>query len=45
MHLKLKDQQLNSIMYTYRLLYKNLMVTTNQKFVIDTHKKEKGIQI
>ena len=29
-------------MYIYRLLYKNLMVTTNQKSVIDTHTKKKN---
>ena len=42
MHLKLKDQQLKTILSIYRLLYQNLMVTTNQKSAIDTHtKKEK----
>ena len=30
MHLKLKDQQFKTILYIYRLLYQNLMVTTNQ---------------
>ena len=30
MHLKLKDEQLKVITYIYRLLYKDLMVTTNQ---------------
>ena len=45
MHLKLKDQQLKIVLLIYRLLYQNLMITANQKFVIDTHtKKEKGIQ-
>ena len=29
MHLKLKDQQLNTILLIYRLLYEILMVTTN----------------
>ena len=28
-------------MYTYRLLYQNLMVTTNQKSTIDTYTKKK----
>ena len=35
MHLKLRDQQLKTIMHLYRWLYKNLMLTTNQKPVID----------
>ena len=30
MHVKLRDQQLKTIMCIYRLLYKNFMVTTNQ---------------
>ena len=37
MHLKLKDQQLKTILFIYRLLYQNLMITANQKSVIDTH--------
>ena len=41
MHLKLKDQQLKIVLLIYRLLYQNLMITTNQKFVIDTHMKKK----
>ena len=41
MHLKLRDQQLKTIMYIYRLLYQNLMVTTNEKSVIDIHTKKK----
>ena len=41
MHLNLKDQQLKTIMSLYRLLYKNLSVTTNQKSVIDMHTKRK----
>ena len=28
-------------MYIYRLLYENLMVTTNQKSIISIHSKEK----
>ena len=59
-HLKLRDQQLKTIIYIhiyiythiyihthvyiyvyiYRLLYKNLMVTTNQKSIIDIHTKK-----
>ena len=41
MHLKLRDQQLKTIVYRYRLLYQNLMVTTNQKSTINTHAKKK----
>ena len=41
MHLKLRDQQLKTIMYLYRLLYQNLMATANQKSTIDIHKKRK----
>ena len=40
-HLKLRDQQLKTIMYKYRLLYQNPMVTTNQTFIIDIHTKKK----
>ena len=40
MHLKLKDQQLKIVLLIYRLLYQNLMITANQKFVIDTHTKK-----
>ena len=41
MHLKLRDQQFKTIMYIYRMLYKTLMATTNQKFIIDIHTKKK----
>ena len=41
-HLKVRDQQLRTIIYLYRLLYKNLMVTTNYNRY--TNKREKGIQ-
>ena len=42
MHLKLRDQQLKTIIYMYiKLLYKNFMVIINQKSVIDTHTKRK----
>ena len=44
MHLKLRDQQLKTIMYIYRLIYQNLMVTANKKSMRYTHEKEKGIQ-
>ena len=41
MHLKLRDQQLKTIIHMYRLLYQNLMVQTNQKSIIDIHTKKK----
>ena len=31
----------NNLVYIYRLLYQNLMVTTNQKSTIDTHTQKK----
>ena len=37
MHLKLKEQQFNTILFIYRLLYQNLMVTANLKATVDTH--------
>ena len=41
MHFKLRDQQLKTIMYLYRLLYQNLMVTSHQRSIIDIHPKKK----
>ena len=41
MHLKLKKTAFKTILYIYRLLYQNLMVTTNQKSTIDTHTQKK----
>ena len=39
MHLQIRDQQLKTILYIYRILHQNLMVTTNPKPAIDnTHK-------
>ena len=38
-----KDQQLKSILFIYKLLYQNLMVTAKQKSTIDTHTKIKRI--
>ena len=35
MHLKLRGQQPKTILNIYRLLYQNLMVSTNQKTTID----------
>ena len=40
MHLKLRDLQLKTIMYTCRLLYQNLMVTANEISMIETEIKE-----
>ena len=42
MHFKLKDQQLKTILHIYRLLYQNLMGTTNQKSTVDTHTEKKS---
>ena len=39
MHLQLRDQQLKTISYTYRLLYQNFRKTANQKSTIDTQRK------
>ena len=41
MHLKLRDQELKTILFIYRLLYQNLMVTTHQKSIVDIHTKKK----
>ena len=41
MHLKLRDRELKTILYMYRLLYQNLMVTSNQKSATDIHTKKK----
>ena len=41
MNLQLRDQQLKTISYIYRLLYQNLRVTANQKSTIDTHTNKK----
>jgi len=41
MHLQLKDQQLKTISYIFRLLYQNFRATANQKSIIyiQTNKK------
>ena len=39
MNLKLRDQQLKIISYTYRHLYENFRITANQKSTIDTQRK------
>ena len=42
--LQLRGQQHKTILYVYKLLYQNFMVTANQKFTIDTqtHKKKQS---
>ena len=40
MDLKLRDQQLKTTSYIYRLLYQNLMGTSNQKMTTVTHTKK-----
>ena len=42
MHLQLRDQQLKTISYTYRLLYQNFRITANQKSTIDTQTNKKN---
>ena len=42
MHLQLRDQQLKTISYTYRLLYQNLRITANQKSTVDTQTNKKN---
>ena len=39
--LKLRDKQLKTIMFTYRLLYQILMVTADEKSIIDVHTERK----
>ena len=41
MHLKLEDQKFKTILFIYKLLYQNLMVTANWEYTIDTHTKKK----
>ena len=40
MHLQLREQQLKTISYTYRLLYQNFRITANQKSTIDIQTKK-----
>ena len=42
MHLQLGDQQLKTILYIYRLLYRNFRVIAKQKSTIDTHTNKKN---
>ena len=42
MNLQLRDQQLKTISYTYRLLHQNFRITANQKSTIDTQTNKKN---
>ena len=42
MHLQLRDQQLKTIFYIYRLLYHNFGITAKQKSTIDTQTNKKN---
>ena len=42
MHLQIRDQQLKTISYIYRLLYQNFRITENQKSTIDTQTNKKN---
>ena len=41
MHFILRDQELKTSTYKYSRLYKNIMVTTKQKSIIDIYTKKK----
>ena len=41
MNLQLREQQLKTISYIYRLLYQNFRITANQKPTIDTQTNKK----
>ena len=42
LNLQLREQQLKTISYTYRLLYQNFRITTNEKCAIDTQTNKKN---
>ena len=42
MHLQLREQQLKTISYTYRILYQNFRITSNQKNRIYTQINKKN---
>ena len=44
MHLQLKDQQLKTISYIFRLLYQNFRATANKKSTIDTQTKKNQLK-
>ena len=41
--LAIREQQLNTISYTYRLLYQNFRITANQKSRMDTQTNKKKL--
>ena len=41
-HLQLRDQQLKTISYLYRILHQNFRLTENQKSTIDTQTSKKN---
>ena len=41
MHLKLRNQQPETILHTYRWLYQNILGTTSKKTIMDTHLKKR----
>ena len=43
MNFKLRDQKIKTILYIYRLLNQNFMITANQKSTIDIHTKKKKL--
>ena len=45
MHLKLKGQELKTVLFMYRLLYQNLVVTANWKSLIDTEKEIQTLKL
>ena len=44
MNLQLREQQLKTISYTYRLLYQNFRITANQKSTTDTQTKNNQLK-
>ena len=42
MNFQLREQQLKTISYTYRLLHQNFRITANQKPTIDTQTNKKN---
>ena len=44
MHLQLRDQQLKTISYTYRLLHQIFRITANQKSAMDTQTKKNQLK-
>ena len=44
MNLQLREQQLKTVSYTYRLLYQNFRITANQKSTTDTQTKKNQLK-